>query len=199
MEKQNFISKLADKIKVNKKLEIGIYAGLIGAALLIYFASFLGADNKSGTEKTGSDNANINVSADISSSVEERLKTVLSCIKGAGRVEVMITYETGKEIVPAMSVNTETDTSQTSSNGTDSLTSHRIESSEPTTINQSGSNEIIVLTEKNPTIKGVIVIAEGAEDISVKNNLQFAVETVLGIASDKVEVFSMNININKAG
>ena len=34
--------------------------------------------------------------------LEYRLQQVLSAIKGAGRTEVMITYKSGKELIPAM-------------------------------------------------------------------------------------------------
>ena len=48
-----------------------------------------------------------------------------------------------------------------------------------------------MLTEVQPLVRGVIVVAEGAEDIAVKLNLQYAVKTVLGIDDDCIEVFEM--------
>jgi hypothetical protein len=48
-----------------------------------------------------------------------------------------------------------------------------------------------VLKEKTPEIKGVIVTAEGAGDISVRMNILKAVETLLNIPADKVDVFKM--------
>ena len=66
-----------------------------------------------------------------------------------------------------------------------------LESSSPATISKNGGNEPIVLTEVQPLVRGVIVVAEGAEDIAVKLNLQYAVKTVLGIDDDCIEVFEM--------
>ena len=58
----------------------------------------------------------------------------------------------------------------------------------------SGGAETIVLTEIEPTIRGVIVIAEGAADVSVRLKLQNAVITVLGITAERIDVFEMKSN-----
>ena len=122
---------------------------------------------------------------------EERLKNVLSCIRGAGEVEVMITYDTGAQIIPAMSTDTQTGITRSSGTGTESITENRTESSRPATVSQTGGNEAIVLTEKQPVVRGVIVIAEGAADITVRMNLQNAVRTVLGVDLSCIDVFEM--------
>ncbi len=49
---------------------------------------------------------------------------------------------------------------------------------------------MIVLKEIKPKVKGVIVVAQGAEDIEVKEMLYEAVKTVLGISGNRVEVYS---------
>ena len=58
----------------------------------------------------------------------------------------------------------------------------------------SGGESPIILTERMPKIRGVIVIAEGAADISVRFSLAAAVSTVLGIDENSVEVFAMRRN-----
>lgn len=44
----------------------------------------------------------------------------------------------------------------------------------------------------NPKIEGVIVTAEGANNVNVKANIIAAVEAVTGVPTHKVQVFSMN-------
>jgi stage III sporulation protein AG len=51
------------------------------------------------------------------------------------------------------------------------------------------SNDVVVLKEVKPSIKGVIVVAEGAEDLVVLETLYEAVKTVLGVAGNKVQIF----------
>ena len=54
------------------------------------------------------------------------------------------------------------------------------------------NGEPIVLKEIRPTIKGVIVLADGAEDLYIKEMLYEAVKTALGIPGNRVEVYSSN-------
>ena len=113
---------------------------------------------------------------------------MLSCIRGAGKVEVMITYETGREIVTAMTTNTNT-SSSISQNGSDtSQSSQTTETSQPATYSGEAGKEPIVLYEKEPTIRGVIVVAEGA-DVTVRLDLQRAVRAVLDVPLSAIEVF----------
>ena len=86
-----------------------------------------------------------------------------------------------------MSTDTQTGITQSA----ESVTENRTESSRPVTVSQGGGNEALVLTEKQPIVRGVIVIAEGAADIAVRINLQNAVRTVLGIELSCIEVFEM--------
>ena len=186
---KKYFNKLVEKMKANKKVEIAIYAGLILVGVLIYIST-LGGGKK--VEDSGVNDVQAQTQTfSQEREIEERLKAVLSCIRGAGKVEVMILFDTGKEIVPAMSTNTQVGASESVSDNSQTVTENRTESSAPATMSQSGGNQPIVLTEKQPTVRGVIVIAEGAADFSVRVNLQNAVKTVLGIELSYIEVFEM--------
>lgn len=169
--------KLTDKMKTDKRFEIAVYALL--AALGVGICLLTGVSEKS---------AAASVTTASQPDTEARLCEVLSKIRGAGAVDVMITYETGVELVPAMS----TDTQSSVTTGGESMSENRVESSRPVT--GSGGSEPIVLTERQPRVRGVIVVAEGAADISVRIDLQNAVRALLGVALDKVEVFEMKNN-----
>ena len=175
---------LVRKIRANRKLELLLYAGVAVLVLLLYVS---GAREK---EKGGVSVASAGTAAAQSGQdTEEKLKAVLSCIRGAGRVEVMITYETGREIVTAMTTNTNT-SSSISQNGSDtSQSSQTTETSQPATYSGEAGKEPIVLYEKEPTIRGVIVVAEGAADVTVRLDLQRAVHAVLDVPLSAIEVF----------
>lgn len=177
------LAKLTDRMKKDKRFELCVYGALVLAGILIYAATTV---PKSKTENTGAAETQ-SIVCSSERETEERLKSVLSCIRGAGKVEVMITYDTGAQIVPAMSTDTQTGITQSA----ESVTENRTESSRPVTVSQGGGNEALVLTEKQPIVRGVIVIAEGAADIAVRINLQNAVRTVLGIEVSCIEVFEM--------
>lgn len=121
--------------------------------------------------------------------VEQKLKCILSRIEGAGDVEVMITYETGTEIVPAISKDTQITTKTDTRNNDTSTTNTENTQSEVVTL--AGGNSALVIKEKSPIVKGVIVVATGADNIAVKLNLINAVKTVLNIDSNQVDVYKM--------
>ena len=183
MSKKNGFKALLLKIHSNKKLEIGIYAAIIVLAALLYFASQSSEKSKAKEENTGTGYAATDVA-----SVERRLEETLSEIRGVGKVRVMITYDTSEELVPAMS--TQRQSQESSSNNTDSRSS--TESNQLATINSGNGQSPVVITEIQPKVRGVIVIAEGAADITVRMNLEYATATVLGIDSSAIEVFEMN-------
>lgn len=50
------------------------------------------------------------------------------------------------------------------------------------------SGDALIIKEKQPKVRGVIVIAEGAQDISIRNNILSAVMTLLDVTAEKVEI-----------
>ena len=124
--------------------------------------------------------------------LEQRLINVLSKIRGAGRVEVLVTYETNGEIVTATVRQTDEDVRN--ADGTaGSETSRTVrEVTEPATVETGNGHTPIILYEKEPVVRGVIVVAEGAADFSVRQKLQAAVHAATGIPIDRIEVFEMS-------
>lgn len=122
--------------------------------------------------------------------VEQRLQKILEKIQGAGDVEVMITFEIGTEVIPAVNtVSSEDNTEEKdSSGGTRTITSRSVTENVVIADDSSG-NKPIVLKEIKPQVKGVIVVAEGADDVQVKARLYEAVKTVLQIPGYKVQVY----------
>ncbi len=182
--KGGLLSRFSKKLRENKKLELLVYGLIILAVLLLYLSTLL-PGKQSGAQP---DPVTLGSAATGQQDVEARLQEVLSSIRGAGQVEVMITYETGPELVPAMSTDVNSNTSETTG-GSGSTSSQRTESSRPATVSGSDGTQPIVLTEKQPEVRGVIVVAEGAADIMVMLDLQRAVQTVLNVPASCIEVF----------
>ena len=120
--------------------------------------------------------------------LEEKLKNILSQIEGAGEVDVMITYESSEEIQPAFNTNTTTEeTKEVDQQGGERTVST---SSENKTMITSSSNEPIVIKTNQPKINGVIVVATGAKDLTVKETLYSAVQTALQVQGHQVEIYT---------
>ena len=123
--------------------------------------------------------------------LERKLENILSQIKGAGEVNVMITLQNTTEKVPA--VNTTKNQENTSEK--DSQGGVRETLKEDTVyeiVTKENEDSFITLKEINPEVNGVIVVAQGADDAVVKEKLYEAVKTVLGISGSKVDVYSSN-------
>lgn len=99
---------------------------------------------------------------------EERLSEILSEIDGAGNVSVMISYVSTMEKDLAYDGERE-----------------RIVTS---------GGDVVVKREVYPEVKGVIVIADGAGDPSVRQTIKEAVTAVTGAAANHVCVYSSNNN-----
>jgi stage III sporulation protein AG len=182
------IAKIAERLKADKRLEFVVYAGIALLIIALYISTLL---PKEPAAQTNTSSAQDGETLRSEKELEDRLQTVLSSIRGAGRVEVMITYETGPELVTAMSKDTNSNKSQSVDEGKQSSTEQQTESQKPATVSGSGGTEPIVLTEKQPAVRGVIVVAEGAANIAVRMDLQLAVQTVLNVPLSSIEVFEL--------
>lgn len=173
-----------EKIKNSKKAKIVLVLLLCSIMVIIYFVP----------EKSNkSQNSVINNNTVVEKTKEQQLEEVLSNIKGVGKVSVMITYESGSEVVCANNIETQTNTvTEKSENGGIKESETIIENKSPVTVGSGDGEDPLVIIEKEPEIKGVIVVAQGADIITVKMNLQKAVETVLQVDPSQVDIFAMN-------
>ncbi len=185
VKKQGLVTKFI-KLDFKKKLQYLAVLLIVIVILAIYFASIGSPEKK---EPTNENQAPVSEAG--SSSIEEKLQETLSNIEGAGKVQVMITYESSAEIVPAISVDTQTSTTTDESENGTSKTNTENTQSEIVTMNGTDGSGALVLKENSPPVKGVIVVAQGADDIGVKLSLLSAVETILNISPDQVDVYKM--------
>ena len=158
--------------------------------LIIYFTS-LNNDKITEDEIPGIINEYDKNSYDLISEME----AILSTIKGAGEVKVLVNYASSSEIVTATAMQKDSVTTY-SDNDESSITENTV--SEIVTVKDDNGENALVLKELMPEISGVIVTAQGAGDISVKMRLIDAVTTLLDIPQNKVDVFEMqNINMEE--
>ena len=196
MDSNNVMQVLKEKIKGIKNFELIITILIMTIVLSIYMSS-LKPSNKTKDDENyiGNMDSKTNSISSIETQ-EEKLSKKLSTIRGAGKVEVMITYISGKEVVTAMNtVETNVTTEEEDSGGGVRKVAQNDVNSQAVIMSGSDGTKPLVIKEVEPEIKGVIVIAEGAYDINVKLELLRAVQTALGVSSNKVEVFVMDENL----
>lgn len=121
--------------------------------------------------------------------LQEDLKNILMKIEGVGKVEVLITVSETNKIVPIYNENISESktTEEDNEGGTRTIENY---DSNKEVVSDSNSNPI---TEKviMPKIEGAIVTAEGAKNITTKNNIISAVEAATGLKVHKIQVFEM--------
>ncbi len=123
--------------------------------------------------------------------LEQKLETILSKIEGAGNVEVLITYSQSSELVPVYNESSTVSTTEESDQqgGTRKIEENTTQK-EVIYEENSGQKELVTQKVINPKVEGAIILAEGAEDSTVKTNIVQAVEAVTGIATHKIQVFT---------
>lgn len=159
--KHNFF----EKIKNSKKIQIFL---VLIIAIFIVILMFSGS-------KSVQDTSTLSIEESYVLSLEDRLSKTLSKVQGVGSVSVVITIESGLETIIA----SKTVTEQTSQ-GTKTETT-------PILVN----GKTVTLKEVYPKIKGVLIVAKGANSLSVINKIHQATTSLLDIDSNKIEILSM--------
>ena len=170
------------KLKQVKHIGFIITVMFLIILLLILFGdfNFLG-QGKSASASTNSVTT-YSKSSEFVVDMESKLKSLISKIKGAGNVEVMITVDNGASVVLA----TNDQTVSSSSGGTSTTTV----SASPIILDQNGSKTPIIIEEVLPTIKGVVVVSSGAKDVNVRLNILNAVQTLTGLDSGQIQILA---------
>lgn len=127
--------------------------------------------------------------------LEEKIQTLVSKIDGVGNVDVMITLENGVEYVYANSEKKSTDNTQDYTSGSPSKSTDK-NSTEQDVVMVDGNDgkQALVVTEREPTVKGVVVVCDGGDNLKVVQNITDAVTTALNITSNRVSVVKSSAN-----
>lgn len=161
------LSKLVEKIKENKKIQIGIIFIVIVLFLAIYFIFINRTDNKDSKENSN------NSTTSYVNYIENKLESTILSIDEVKSVNVNVSLETGFEYVYATK-----DETKTTSSGTLSSSDLILVSGEP-----------VLLKEIYPKIQGVVVVVN---DVGLKTRLEIlqAIQTVLEISNEKITIIS---------
>ena len=192
---------IRNKLKGEKSKAVKYLIAVALAGVLMMLVGSLITDlKKDNTVKPGAntvqvDTNNSSVMA-ASSSYEDKIKkeleVVLSKIDGVGNVSAMVYFTTGTTTVPITDKSATTKTTQESdSSGGTRITTEQSETSTTVIINNGSDTQICTSQQLNPAIGGVIVVAEGASNPVLKEELINAIKTLLNIGANKVSVMAM--------
>ena len=150
---------------------------IIAALVLLAMSSFIETDSKEDTAET-----EFVCAADYAREQELRLESVLKKISGAGNVSVFIELEDGGERVPARD-----EKSIAEDDGADGGSHKELESTVVMS-GKSSTSEPYVIKERLPQIAGVLVVASGAADESVRLKIYESVKAIYGMSPHRIQV-----------
>ena len=136
-----------------------------------------------------SDNGNIDSNMDNVENLENKLKNILSKIKGVEDVNVCLNYSESSEVVAMYNENSKT-TSTEETDDTGGTRKIEETDSQKEVIYKEDDGVKTPITAKiiKPKIEGAIITAKGVENADVKTNVIQAVEAVTGLATHKIQV-----------
>lgn len=164
---------LLGKLRANKKRAAALLL-CVTALLFLLLSEWTGSRAKPETTRTA-------VPAEYAQQLETRLAALIRSIEGAGKTQVLVTLRTGEETVWARDdrMDSEADTS-------------RVQSEQSYVLVRSGSDETgLQLKTITPTVQGVAVVCEGADDPQVQHRITQTVTAALGIGAGHVSVVKM--------
>jgi len=194
MELFKRLKELLESKNRRKLIENAVIVIIIGVIIIIVGSTFFSKKDKTKNSDFTANNTNsIDASATAATSsgdMEQKLKYILSQVEGAGKVEVMITYSTYKENIPAYDTKTsESSTDEKDSGGGTRKISQS--SSDSTMVFKNGENgekTPVIIKEIEPEVKGVLIVAEGSSDPQVREKLSRAVQVLLDIPVHRIQV-----------
>ncbi|NMA66218.1 MAG: hypothetical protein GX957_08275 [Clostridiaceae bacterium] len=164
---------------------------IILGAIILLAASFLSKPNEAKdtinnvSSMSSEDEASLKYSSmsghEIVANIEQRLSELLSKVDGAGQVDVMIFADSSSEHVPAYN-------NEQNTRSDESVSGKSSEIKETRQLALSGDDTPVILKVNVPQIKGVVVVAQGADDILIREQLNNSVCTLLGIPEHRVQI-----------
>lgn len=129
-------------------------------------------------------------SADYERRMEERLAGVLASVEGVGQVEVMITLEGSGESEVLKDVPTVRNTSNEADSAGGTRTSLELETTESTvyTTDDQGNQVPYVRREKEPTVRGILIVAEGGGNPVTAAAITDAAEALFQVEPHRIKV-----------
>lgn len=178
--------KMFDKLFAKKSFSKWILIfGIIGMALI--FLSSFWPESQTNTEQTA-DVAASDVET-YTQQLETKVTNLVSQIDGVGNCSVMITLENGVENVYANSEKNSNDsTDDYNGDGNQKTTERKDSEQNIVVVDGSDGKEALMVTQKEPTVKGVVVVCDGADNPVVVQRVTDAVTTALNVKSNRVSV-----------
>ncbi|WP_419873824.1 stage III sporulation protein AG [Candidatus Pristimantibacillus sp. PTI5] len=183
-----------------RTLRILLIVGGIGAALMILnsFLPYKGVEPsvqdpnpppQSETVWSSSDSSSGSLFTAIEHSMETRLKDILEKIVGVGTVDVLVTVDSTEEIeIVQNTQESQQVTDENDPNGGKRHITSITKEGQVVLYEVSGDQKPIVTKTINPRIRGILIVAKGAENATVRRLITNAVEKGISVPVNRISV-----------
>lgn len=170
---------ILQKIRSVRHIELIIVAALCVILIVAYFAyeEFSGGTNAE-TSDGGEDTA-------------EKVAAIISEIEGVGKCEVLITYDGSDSYVIAYDEETVTTVTTDSDDNSSRVVENSTTMSSPVIITSDGRQQPLIISTKPAAIEGIVVVAEGGDDVYVRIRIIDALCALLDVDGGKIKVYKM--------
>ncbi len=187
------IKGLIEKMKENKPDKTGWVIFILVGILLLVIALPSGESKEKKTQPdTRQTQEAKRETAASGDTLKEQLEAVLSNMEGVGKVRVMITYkDSGTQVIEKDGSTSEGSTlEEDASGGSRKVTEKEVQKT--TVYSNSGEGEPFVAKELAPEIEGILIVAQGGDKTSVRQNISNAVLALFPVEAHKIVVVKMN-------
>ena len=164
---------LANNLGGDKKSR-WLLLGAVGAVLLLVLKSIPSSPSAT-AEPARSAEA-------FAAQAEARLTDIVRCIAGAGECRVLVTLANGVEYVYATEQKTNTDRQEDGNR----LTERDDSESTAIVVDTDNGRQGLLVTEIQPTVRGVVVVCEGGDREEVRQRIIEAVTVAMDLSSKRV-------------
>ena len=189
----DLIQQLGGKVKV--PVAALLFMLIVGGILLTYLPEKKVEEVMSGNvvgETATNQKSNLSSTSTLAYEelLEMRMETILTSLEGAGVTKVMVTTSGSTEKVLAEEVvQNSLDIDETTQAG-NKKTSEK-QDIERKIVKEKGDTPFVV-KETKPQVEGVLVLAQGADDVNIKNAIIQSVSSLLDVPVHKIAVYKMS-------
>lgn len=190
------MEKLLEKLNNKKMIENAVIFLILAIIVMIVINSIFSTEDDKEKDVSNVADAQLKQMNSKNLSVgknelSKELEEILSLINGAGKVSVMVSYKNDTEKVPMIDTKVTTTIVSEKDSGGGERKTEETNTEESIVFEENGSSKNPVIKhEINPQVIGVIVVADGASNNVVKENLIKAVEAAIDVPSHRIQVFA---------
>lgn len=165
----------------NNKIKVVVIVGLVGV-LLIMVSEFLPKkDTDNSDSAQGASKSSVSFTS-YKEDTQKQLQKIISEIDGVGKCSVYVTFENTSESVYAYN-----STSETDEKGEKKEYDYVI-------LNGKNGDEPMLVKEVEPKVKGVVVVCDGGDNLTVRSSIIDSVTSAFVISSNRIAVNKMATN-----